>query len=49
MTPSGPAPSGPALLDGRVAVVTGAARGIGRTVAERYLWHEYGDSMLFLP
>ncbi len=26
-----------ALLDGRVAVVTGAARGIGRTVVERYL------------
>jgi NAD(P)-dependent dehydrogenase (short-subunit alcohol dehydrogenase family) len=26
-----------ALLDGRTAVVTGAARGIGRTVAERYL------------
>jgi NAD(P)-dependent dehydrogenase (short-subunit alcohol dehydrogenase family) len=25
------------LLDGRTAVVTGAARGIGRTVAERYL------------
>ena len=28
---------GAALLDGRVAVITGGARGIGRTVAERYL------------
>ena len=35
-TPSSALSSG-ALLDGRVAVVTGAARGIGRTVAERYL------------
>ena len=30
-------PSAGTLLDGRTAVVTGAARGIGRTVAERYL------------
>jgi NAD(P)-dependent dehydrogenase (short-subunit alcohol dehydrogenase family) len=30
-------PSSASLLDGRIAVVTGAARGIGRTVAERYL------------
>ena len=25
------------------------ARGYEAAVAERYLWHEYGDSMLFLP
>jgi S-adenosylmethionine:tRNA ribosyltransferase-isomerase len=24
-------------------------RGYAAAVAERYLWHEYGDSMLFLP